>query len=353
MGGSLVTRLLQVQAPKVLIATVLLLLWQQNLSFSEEGRIDFFELFSGDAQATQYWSEQGFRCCKMDVRYGECMDFDHSGCFLLSLHTILNEVPDGANLLAPVCGSWSAVSRGSTWRTFVNPMGQQAFHAVSSGNRMVSRCVLLILVILARNLVFYLEQPAQSLLPRHKRVEWLMNRVSYVHFVMFWMMHFDKNSPKRSLVLSNDASISILDMGILTKAQRESADQIETTRKYVDSQGYSRYQGNALLKSTQSYTRSFAKRLLEAYRLGRSRQRYDLRAREKVDTTKSDRELFEALPCGDIWYESQCHVAFEYLYSSKHLRIPPGWDETMQSFRQTLLKEVKKIDADPEESVCI
>ena len=39
--------------------------------------------------------------------------------------------------------------------------------------------MLLILVILARNLVFYLEQPAQSLLPRHKRVEWLMNRVSY------------------------------------------------------------------------------------------------------------------------------------------------------------------------------
>lgn len=51
---------------------------------------------------------------------------------------------------------------------------------------------------------------------------------------MFWMMHFDKNSPKRSLVLSNDASISILDMGILTKAQRESADQIETTRILVN-----------------------------------------------------------------------------------------------------------------------
>lgn len=40
---------------EIRFAQVLLLLWQQNLSFSEEGRIDFFELFSGDAQATQYW----------------------------------------------------------------------------------------------------------------------------------------------------------------------------------------------------------------------------------------------------------------------------------------------------------
>lgn len=39
---------------------------------------------------------------------------------------------------------------------------------------------MLILCILARNAIFALEKPLQSLLPRHKRMEWLMNRVCYV-----------------------------------------------------------------------------------------------------------------------------------------------------------------------------
>lgn len=48
-------------------------------------------------------------------------------------------VPDGFNLLAPVCGSWSVVSRYSTLRTFINPMGHQDYPSVEFGNRMVSR----------------------------------------------------------------------------------------------------------------------------------------------------------------------------------------------------------------------
>lgn len=39
-----------------------------------------------------------------------------------------------------------------------------------------------------------------------------------------------------------------------------------------------------------------------------------------MDLTKSDRELFEDLPLGDIWIESQCHVVIDYLLTSKHLR---------------------------------
>ena len=41
------------------------------------------------------------------------------------------------------------------------------------------RCVLIILVILAQNGIFGLEQPLLSLAPRHKRLEWLTNRVAF------------------------------------------------------------------------------------------------------------------------------------------------------------------------------
>ena len=70
----------------------------------------------------------------------------------------------------------------------------------------------------------------------------------------------------------------------------------------------------------RSYTRAFGKRLLEAYEAGRSEPRLDLRTRPKLDLRKSDRELFEDLPMGDIWFESRCHHAVEYLFTSKSLR---------------------------------
>ena len=99
----------------------------------------------------------------MDLSYGDCMNFDGSACFALfgsclcmlwmlhvcllkicletrlCIYLILNQVPGACNLLAPVCGSWSIVSRGSTLRRYVNPMGCQAYPSVSGGNRMVSR----------------------------------------------------------------------------------------------------------------------------------------------------------------------------------------------------------------------
>lgn len=57
----------------------------------------------------------------------------------MCLKTVLSQVTNAFNLLAPVCGSWSVVSRGSTYRSFANPMGHQDYQAVSFGNRMVSR----------------------------------------------------------------------------------------------------------------------------------------------------------------------------------------------------------------------
>ena len=63
----------------------------------------------------------------------------HKACPRMCLHTVLNEVADAFNLMAPVCGSWSAVSRGSTYRSYCNPMGHQPHQAVSFGNRMMSR----------------------------------------------------------------------------------------------------------------------------------------------------------------------------------------------------------------------
>lgn len=101
---------------------------------------------------------------------------------------------------------------------------------------------------LARNLIFVLEQPSQSLLYRHKRMEWLLNRVSYVaclnntvkllasllpaqvYEVHFWQMHYGKDCPKRTMLLSNLRSAGLLDLGTLTQDQKALKHTLETTR---------------------------------------------------------------------------------------------------------------------------
>lgn len=70
----------------------------------------------------------------------------------------------------------------------------------------------------------------------------------------------------------------------------------------------------------RSYTRAFGKALLMAYQAGKEEPRYDLRTRPQIPKGKTDRELFEKLRMGDIWFESQCHKTFFYLYNSKHAR---------------------------------
>ena len=66
--------------------------------------------------------------------------------------------------------------------------------------------------------------------------------------------------------------------------------------------------------------RDLGKKLLEVYEHGRPQDRFDLRTRPKMDGNKSDRGLFADLPLGDIGFELRCHLAFEYLFSSKNLR---------------------------------
>lgn len=53
---------------------------------------------------------------------------------------------------------------------------------------------------------------------------------SKVYIVNFYMMHFGKFCPKPSLALSNMRSISMLNMGVLTKQLREQYDRVETCR---------------------------------------------------------------------------------------------------------------------------
>ena len=57
----------------------------------------------------------------------------------LSLACVLREAPNAMNVLAPACGSWCMVSRGTTYRSPVNPDGRAGVDFVAEGNKTIAR----------------------------------------------------------------------------------------------------------------------------------------------------------------------------------------------------------------------
>ena len=61
-----------------------------------------------------------------------------------------------------------------------------------------------------------------------------------------------------------------------------------------------------------------------------------LRQKVTVDTSLSDKELFEALPLGDKWDEALLVDTFFYLLQNKSLAIPSSWAPAMMKFKEEL-----------------
>ena len=105
------------------------------------------------------------------------------------------------------------------------------------------RLSLCLLLAMSRNATWVVEQPSQSLLKRHRRMEWVFGEVAYVpltletrartsevHSVTFWMMHHGSGSSKRTVVYSNMAEVAMLDLGVLKKSEKEQKKTRTTTR---------------------------------------------------------------------------------------------------------------------------
>ena len=101
--------------------------------------------------------------------------------------------PGSLILCAPPCSSWCRVSRGTTWRTRLNPLGLD-YSFVEHGNLAVSRLLgtllpprsaprlsLILVLADAVHAVWMVEQPSGSedVLPYHPRLDWVFNDVVY------------------------------------------------------------------------------------------------------------------------------------------------------------------------------
>ena len=82
-----------------------------------------------------------------------------------------------------------------------------------------------------------------------------------VYRCALWMMHHGGPSPKRTWLWSNMREIYQLDLGTLTKHERESKTTSKTVQKYTNSKGKKCFHGLPALSSSQilaTYLKRFA-----------------------------------------------------------------------------------------------
>ena len=86
----------------------------------------------------------------------------------------------------------------------------------------------------------------------------------------------------------------------------------------------------------RAYPSGFAQRVFDLHMQCRMKGAGLLRQKAPVDTSKTDRELFEELSLGDRWCDAGLVELFFYLLQSRTLEIPDSWVPTMQSFKAEL-----------------
>ena len=109
-------------------------------------------------------TKRGYKCATYDWQQSKrCMDFNSAAGFLLlssignggcnkpcmpavssafsrlALYVVFNMGPDSVMMAGPDCSSWGIPARGSSKRSYINPMGLESVPFVASANCMIGR----------------------------------------------------------------------------------------------------------------------------------------------------------------------------------------------------------------------
>lgn len=73
-----------------------------------------------------------------------------------------------------------------------------------------------------------------------------------VYVTSWWMAHYDAKTCKRHIAYSNSPTVRKLNLGTLSKEQKERVDLlgVRATRRYFDKKGRSRFVGTKQLRAT-------------------------------------------------------------------------------------------------------
>lgn len=261
--------------------------------------------------------QEGRKCAAYDMDYDDkYMNILDPQGFAVAVYQVLRIKPGGSLTLAPVCGTWVWLSRGSTKRSAQCPLGDpSASAAVAGANVMVARCVLLIILCASRGINWVLEQPQGSLLERHPAMQWLFTLLQ-VWRKSIKMGDFQAPTQKATWLYSGHRYIEEIDNYKPRQGTRAVASG-PMVRHYRDSKGRPRVQGASGLKDSQSYTPAFGRAMAKLRTRNQARVRREAKAFLKAAAQDADQTKHKKLTHGLHQWVKQAELepVFQFLTS--------------------------------------
>jgi hypothetical protein len=138
---------------------------------------------------------------------GQQFDFLGNSGFALAVNSAVRLAPGGLAPLGPTCSTWVFLSRGSTGRTMLFPIGWESCSGVRNANIMAARVCVIVMLITFYKAYVLLEQPTSSLFTLYPR--WIMTlRILRSNGIRMWrqLVHlgaFGAPSNKPLHIISN------------------------------------------------------------------------------------------------------------------------------------------------------
>ena len=165
--------------------------------------IDALEMFSGMEAITKSDLEAGLRAVGFEMLKNKAFDVLTTVGYANAMLSSLCVKPGGKGWGAPVCSSYSWMSRASTRRRTHRPLGATKFLKVQRANTMVSRVVLQLWVWQALGMHWYVEQPQRSIMYAHPRFQQFIEANAICSKIIY-LENYEGETQKALKLLSPD-----------------------------------------------------------------------------------------------------------------------------------------------------
>ena len=185
----------------------------------------------------------GFATKKMhmaayDVGLSPAHDITTPAGFCIAVELVLRVKEGGMIHLAPPCSTFVWVNRGTSGRSRERPEGRTQIKGVALANLIAVRCVLLVLLAMARKVHWILEQPSSSVMALQPRFKELFAKHKIIT-TFTWMGMFGGETPKATVLYSSSPWTSHLKK-VLNRQLFSTDATPKTVKEYTDKNGLQR-----------------------------------------------------------------------------------------------------------------
>ena len=182
-----------------------------------------------------------------------------------------------------VCSSWIWMSRSSTGRAVWQPLGDSWSASARAGNVMVSRMALVLYLLVAKQVMWIVEQPSSSLMFLHPRLSQFRRWAGYLE-ARTTMAEYGGSSSKPTTLRGSPPWLQQLERKITPQTRARLRKEGVALADVAEENRRKTVTGNKNLKGSQAYPRGYAKAVVQQLLKSANSDAIDLTA----DSSSSD-----------------------------------------------------------------